>query len=81
MGRPDFGRPVAYPAPPIAHALHNDDANADVIDGDLAEAVNDELPVEPAVEPKPALPLGCRWRILLHGCITHSVYSFYIEIN
>ena len=63
MGRPDFGRPAAYPTPPIAHALHNDDANADVIDEDLAEAVNDGLPVEPAVEPKPALPLGCRWRM------------------
>ena len=65
MGRPNFGRPAAYPAPPVAHALHDD--NADVVDGDLAEAVDDGLPVEPAVElePKPPLPLGCRWRVLL----------------
>ena len=42
MGRPDFGRPAAYPAPPISHALHDDDA--DVIDGDVAEAIDDGLP-------------------------------------
>ena len=59
MGRPDFGRLVAYLAPPVVHALHDDDVDADVIDGDLAEAVNDGLPVELAVEPEPALPLGC----------------------
>ena len=67
MGRPDFGRSAAYPAPPVAHALHDDDA--DVVDGDLAEAVDDGLPVEPAIEPEPelepALPLGCRWRVPL----------------
>ena len=63
MGRPNFGRPVAYPAPPVAHALHDDDANADIVDGDLVEVVHDGLPVEPAAEP--ALPLGCRWRIPL----------------
>ena len=51
VGRPDFGRSVAYPAPPVAHALHDDDAN--VVDGDLAEALDDGLPVEPTVEPKP----------------------------
>ena len=59
MGRLDFGRPTAYPAPPIAHALHDDDA--DVVDGDVVEAVQDGLPTEP----KLALPLGCRWRVPL----------------
>ena len=65
MGQPDFGRSAAYPAPPIPHALHDDDAN--VVDGDLVEVLNDGLPVEPAVEPEPerALPLGCRWRVPL----------------
>ena len=47
----------------VTHALHDDDA--DVVDGDLAEALDDGLPVEPVVEPEPALPLGCRWRIPL----------------
>ena len=67
MGRPDFGRPIAYPTPPVPHALHDDDVDADVIDGDLAEAVEDGLPVELAAEPKvePSLPLGCRWRVPL----------------
>ena len=51
MERPDFGRPATHPAPPIAHALHDDD-----IDGDVAEAT---------AEPEPALPLGCRWRVPL----------------
>ena len=50
MGRPDFGLPVA---PQVSHALHND--NADVVDGDVAEAVHDGLSVEPEL----ALPLGC----------------------
>ena len=69
MGRPDFRRSTVYPAPPVPHALH--DADADVVDGDLAEALDDGLPVEPAVEPavepepEPALPLGCRWRVPL----------------
>ena len=65
MGRPDFGRLATYLAPPIPYALHDDDV--DVVDGDLAEALDDGLPVEPAVElgPKPALPLGCRWRVPL----------------
>ena len=65
MGRPDFGRSAAYPAPPVPHALHDDNAN--VVAGDLAEALNDGLPVEPTVElePEPALPLGCRWRVPL----------------
>ena len=65
MGRPDFGQPTAYPTPPVAHALHDDNADADVVDGDLAEAVDDGLPVESAVEPEPTLPLGCRWRVPL----------------
>ena len=65
MGRPDFRRPAAYPAPPVAHALHDDDVDADVVDGDLAEVVDDGLPIEPAVEPNPELPLGCRWRLPL----------------
>ena len=66
MGRLDFGRSTTYPAPPVAHALHDDDddddADADVVDGDLVEAVDDGLPVEPAVEPEPepAFPLGCK---------------------
>ena len=51
MGPPDFGRLAAYPAPPVPHALHDD--NADVVDGDLAEALDDGLPVEPALEPEP----------------------------
>ena len=65
MGRPDFGRSTVYPAPPFAHTLHDDDA--DVVDGDLAEALDDGSPVKPMVEPepKPALPLGCRWRVSL----------------
>ena len=65
MGRPDFGRLVAYSAPSVAHALHDDDA--DVVDGDLTEVVHDGLPIELAAEPKsePALPLGCRWRVPL----------------
>ena len=81
MGRPDFGRSTVYPAPPVPHALHDDDDN--VVDGDLAEAFDDGLPVELAIEPEPepALPLGCRWRVPLTLCITHLVYSSYIEIS
>ena len=67
MGRPDFGRSAAYPAPPVPHALHDDDA--DVVDGDLVEALGDGLPVEPIVEPEPelepALSLGSMWRVPL----------------
>ena len=65
VGRPDFGQSVAYPEPPVAHALHDDDV--DVVDGDLAEVVDDGLPVEPSIElePNPTLPLGCRWRVPL----------------
>ena len=55
MGRPDFGRPAAYQAPPIAHALHDD--YADVVDGDVVEAIHDGLPAQ--------LPLRCRWRVPL----------------
>ena len=68
MGRPDFGRSAAYPAPPLPHALLDDDA-----DGVVAEGLDDGLPVkhgvqpepEPEVELEPALPLGCRWRVPL----------------
>ena len=63
LGRPDFGQPATYPAPPVAHALHDDDADVDVIDGDLIEAVDDGLQVES--KPEPTLPLGCRWRVPL----------------
>ena len=65
MGRPDFRQSAAYPAPPVPHALHDDDV--DVVDGDLAEALDDGLPVEPVVELEPelALPLGYRWRVPL----------------
>ena len=49
-----MGRPAAHPAPPVAHALHDDDAN--VVNGEVAEVV---------VEPEPAFPLGCRWRVPL----------------
>ena len=60
MGRLDFGRSATYLAPPVPHALHDDDV--DVVDGDLAEALDDGLPVELAVELElePTLPLGCR---------------------
>ena len=58
MGQPDFGRSTAYPTPVAPHALHDDDV--DVVDGDLTQALDNGLPVEPAVEPDPALPLGCR---------------------
>ena len=60
MGQPDFRRLAAYPASPVAHALHDDDV--DVVDGDVAEVVNVGLLVEPVVEPEPepepTLPLG-----------------------
>ena len=39
LGQLDFGRSAAYSAPPVPHALHDDDV--DVVDGDLAEALND----------------------------------------
>ena len=67
MGRLDFGRSATNPAPPVAHALHDDDADADVVNGDLAEAIDDGLPVEFAAKPElePAFPLGCRWRVPL----------------
>ena len=63
MGRPDFGRLVAYPAPPFPHALHDDDA--DVVDADVVEGLTDGLLVEHDVELEPTLPLGCRWRVPL----------------
>ena len=63
MGRPDFGRSAVHPAPPVPLALHDDDA--DVVDGNLAEALDDGLLVEPVVEPEPTLLLRCRWRVPL----------------
>ena len=68
MGRPDFGRSAPYPAPPLEHALHDDD-----VDGVVAEGMDDGLPAElgvqlepeAEVEPEPALLLGCRWRVPL----------------
>ena len=68
MGRPDFGRSAPYPVPSFAHALHDDDVN-----GVVAEGMDDGLPTElvfqpepeAEVEPEPALPLGCRWRVPL----------------
>ena len=53
MGQPDFGRSSAYPAPSIPHALHDDDVDVDVVDGDVVEALDDGLPVEPTVKPEP----------------------------
>ena len=41
MGRPDFGQSMSYPAPPLLHALHDDD-----VDGVIAEGLVDGLPVE-----------------------------------
>ena len=75
MGRPDFGRSAPYPAPPLAHALHDDD-----VDGVVAEGMDDGLPAEPGIQPEPeaevelepALPLGCRWRVPLTGVLNPS---------
>ena len=63
MGRPDFGLLVAHPTPLVAHALHHDDV--DVVDGDVAEAIHNGLPVDAPAKLEPALPLGCRWRVPL----------------
>ena len=59
----------------MPHALHDDD-----VDGDVAEGLDDGLPVEhsvqpelePEVEPEPALPLGCRWRVPLTRVLNPS---------
>ena len=75
MGRPDFGRSAPYSAPPAPHALHDDD-----VDGVVAEGMDDGLPVEydvqpkpqAKVEPEPALPLGCRWRVPLTRVLNPS---------
>ena len=75
MGRPDFGRSALYPTPPLPHALHDDD-----VDGVVAEGLDDGLPVEhgvqlepqPEVEPEPAVPLGCRWRVPLTRVLNPS---------
>ena len=78
MGRPDFRRSATYPAPPLPHALHDDDV--DVVDGDEAEGLDDGLPIEhgvqpepePEVKPEPALLLGCRWRVPLTRVLNSS---------
>ena len=78
MAQPDFGRSAAYPAPPLPYALHDDDVN--IIDGDVAEGLDNGLPVEHGVQPEPeqeveiepALPLGCRWRVLLTWVLNPS---------
>ena len=59
----------------MAHALHDGD-----VDGVVAEGMDDGLPVqhdaqpEPdaEVEPDPALPLGCRWRVPLTRVLNPS---------
>ena len=83
MGRPDFGRSAPYPAPPFAHALHDDD-----VDGVVAEGMDDGLPAEPVVqlepkaepEPEPALPLGCRWRVPLTRVLNPSGVLLIIRV-
>ena len=42
MGRPNFGRSAPYPAPPLLHALHDDD-----VDGVVVVGLDDGLPVRP----------------------------------
>ena len=62
-------------APPLLHALHDDD-----VDGVVAEGMDDGLQVEHGVqpepeaevEPEPALPLGCRWRVPLTRVLNPS---------
>ena len=52
----------------------------DDVDGVVAEGLDDGLPVEhgvqlephPEVEPKPALSLGCRWRVPLTRVLNPS---------
>ena len=59
MGRPDFGRSAPYPAPPLAHALHDDELEAEAEVQPEPEAEVHPEP-EAEVQPEPALPLGCR---------------------
>ena len=47
MGRPYFGRSATYPAPPLPHVSHDDDANGIVVEG-----LEDGLPVEHGVQPE-----------------------------
>ena len=63
MGPPDFGRSAPYPAPPLAHALNDDEPEAEA-----------EVQPEPEaeVQPEPALPLGCRWRVPLTRVLNPS---------
>ena len=75
MGRPDFRRSAPFPAPPLPHALHDDD-----VDGVVAKGMEDGLSVEhdvqpepeAEVEPEPALSLGCRWRVPLTRVLNPS---------
>ena len=70
-----FRRSTPYPAPPLLHALHDD-----VVDGVVAEVLDDGLPVEHGIQPEPqlevelepALLLGCRWRVPLTRVLNPS---------
>ena len=74
-GSTRFWEISTYPAPPFVHALHDDD-----VDGVVAEGMDDGLPAEPGiqpepeaeVQPEPALPLGCRWRVPLTWVLNSS---------
>ena len=46
MGRLDFGRSTPYLAPPLPHALHDDD-----VDGVVTEGLDDGLLVEHMFNP------------------------------
>ena len=51
-------QPTAYPAPLVAHALHDDS-----VDRDIAKDVHYGLPTKLMAEQESAIPLGCRWRV------------------
>ena len=46
MGRPNFGRSTPYPAPPLPHALHDDD-----VDGVVAEGLEMDYQLSMAFSP------------------------------
>ena len=71
MGRPDFGRSAPYPAPPLPHALHDDEPEAEAEVHPKPEAEVHPEP-EAEVQPEPALPLGCRWRVPLTRVLNPS---------
>ena len=64
----------------MPHALDDDD-----VDDVVTEGLDDGLPVEngvqlepqPEVEPEPALPLGCRWRVPLTRVLNPSGVLLY----